>query len=859
MITYHEYEKAVYDWLISKNRIDPNFTFSTRVNGMKGSELDYFIGTEKSGYFGFTFWLIPVGFPGSSADLIDVFFEQKEDEFKFFFEFSQTMSPADDQNKSALNLIRNIKDEIRQINELTYETTAELKMFKYTLGSPKPRYSSLDDLFVDLETTLNVLLPVVEKGILEEKTRNLNFNAQRIAPFQFQEIQEKLNKRFSKYEHINDFEINSSVSFETFIQRFNQNDFEKYIDFLKEISVQFGLNVNDERLVFNIHTQRGHLSFTVGQRYCFSLSTNEKQGKFGFLSKDKLFENSTQFDGNQPRPWFTYTNEFNLSSEEKQNVFDGIDIELKRSPKSGFRKYNKPEFEDFVLNGDFKQEINENTITAMKHPLNQILYGPPGTGKTYNTVDKSVSIISPRDYQEGNHTANKFVYDQLYKRKNIMFTTFHQSTSYEDFIEGIKPKLIDEADGETEEITYEISSGIFKLACARAAYNAYKESKTSTKKSNSFEDVYDAYVEMVRNKIVEGKFLTCKTITGKEVEIYKVNKNDSIKARAKGSVATHVAPLTKENIQKLYDNFESVSEIKSLQQIKDTVGVSPRQTEFYAVFKSILNFKETQFEPIKDEELVEKELTDEELIRQFDSGLYNKAVKENGLLSTPVVLIIDEINRGNVSAIFGELITLIETDKRLGRSNEIRLTLPYSKNEFSVPPNLFIIGTMNTADRSVEALDTALRRRFSFEEMLPKPQLLREKGENGTGKVGEIDLVELLKTINDRIEALVDRDHTIGHAFFMDVDSLDSLRNVFANKIIPLLQEYFYGDYAKMEMVIGSDFFIVKESSKIKFAVKADEFELTEKTYQIKNLSDKTAISDDLLVTAFDKLIKGTN
>lgn len=840
MITYHEYEKAVYDWLISKNRIDPNFTFSTRVNGMKGSELDYFIGTEKSGYFGFTFWLIPVGFPGSSADLIDVFFEQKEDEFKFFFEFSQTMSPADDQNKSALNLIRNIKDEIRQINELTYETTAELKMFKYTLGSPKPRYSSLDDLFVDLEKTLDALLPVVEKGILEEKTRNVNFNAQRIAPVQFQEIQEKLNKRFSKYEHINDFEVNSSVSFETFIQKFYKNDFEKYIGFLKEISVRFNLNVNDERLVFNIHTQRGHLSFTVGQRYCFSLSTNEKQGKFGFISRDKLFENSSQFEGNQPRPWFTYTNEFNLSSEEKQNVFDGIDIELKRSPKSGFRKYNKPEFEDFVLNRDFKQEINENTITAMKHPLNQILYGPPGTGKTYHTVDKSVSIISPRDYQEGNHTANKVVYDQLYKRKNIMFTTFHQSTSYEDFIEGIKPKLNDESDGETEEIIYEISSGIFKLACARAAYNAYHENKTSTKKSNSFEDVYDAYLEMARNKIVEGKFLTCKTITGKEVEIYKVNKNDSIKARAKGSVATHVAPLTKENIQKLYDNFESVNEIKSLQQIKDTVGVSPRQTEFYAVFKSILTFKETQFEPIKDEELVEKELTDEELIRQFDSGLYNKALKENGAQSTPVVLIIDEINRGNVSAIFGELITLIETDKRVGQSNEIRLTLPYSKKEFSVPPNLFIIGTMNTADRSVEALDTALRRRFSFEEMLPKPHLLREKGENGTGKVGEIDLVELLTTINDRIEALVDRDHTIGHAFFMEVDSLDSLRNVFANKVIPLLQEYFYGDYAKMEMVIGPNFFnSEKRKKKVSFAVQNEDVEIPTGSYELINIMNQ--------------------
>ena len=86
MLTYQEYEKAVYDWLMAKNSIDPSFTFSTRLNGMKGSELDYFIGTEKSGYFGLTFWSIPVGFPGSAADLIDVFFEQKEDGFKFFFE-----------------------------------------------------------------------------------------------------------------------------------------------------------------------------------------------------------------------------------------------------------------------------------------------------------------------------------------------------------------------------------------------------------------------------------------------------------------------------------------------------------------------------------------------------------------------------------------------------------------------------------------------------------------------------------------------------------------------------------------------------------------------------------------------------
>lgn len=635
--------------------------------------------------------------------------------------------------------------------------------------------------------------------------------------------------------------------FEKFIKQFNPKDFEKFIDFAREIVNVHHLHIGDERLTFNYYENR--LVISVGQRYCLGLFSKDKKQKFIVLSKDSISEQSDEFDGENNKAFLNYLQEWNVTEEQKINIHEGIGIELNRTNRSGYRKHNKVDFEKYVFDHIHKK--------GMSNSLNQILYGPPGTGKTYNTIDRAVSIISPNEFVKGNHNANKLVYDKLFKKKNVMFTTFHQSMSYEDFIEGIKPKLNDESDGESDEISYEISSGIFKLACARAAHNAYSENKAVSKKSNSFEDVFEAYLEIARNKIVEGNFLTCKTITGKEVEIYKVNKNDSIKARSKGSVATHVAPLTKENIQKLYDTFESASEIKSLQQIKETVGVSPRLTEFYAVFKSILDFKETQFEPIKDEELVEKELSDEELVRQFDSGLYNKALIEHGSTSTPVVLVIDEINRGNVSAIFGELITLIEADKRVGQANEIRLSLPYSKNEFSVPPNLYIIGTMNTADRSVEALDTALRRRFSFEEMLPQPVLLKDKGEKGSGKVGEIDLEELLTTINERIEALVDRDHTIGHAFFMEVNSIGTLRNVFANKVIPLLQEYFYGDYAKMEMVIGPDFFNIKDSSKIKFAVKPEDFESTGKTYQIKNLSDKIAMPDEMLLMAFDKLIKG--
>tara|TARA_B110001450_G_scaffold24481_1_gene21665 strand:- start:114 stop:2246 length:2133 start_codon:yes stop_codon:yes gene_type:complete len=546
----------------------------------------------------------------------------------------------------------------------------------------------------------------------------------------------------------------------------------------------------------------------------------------GYSAMETLHE--YDIDGNKKNILNTsdFKNEF---SEANGNYKKGLQLLL---------KYYSSEFR--VFNIDVSQ-------------LNTILYGPPGTGKTYSTVDKVVKIISPSSYQEENHTANKLEYDTLYKKRHILFTTFHQSMSYEDFVEGIKPKIQDESDEEKEELTYEISSGIFKIACARAAYNSYKENKITSQTSYSFEDVYQAFIEMALSHIAADDFINCKTITGKDVEIYRINKNDSIKARATGSNATHVAPLTKENIQKLYDTYNSIDEIKNLQQIKDTVGVSPRLTEFYAVFRSLLEFKQTTFQPIKDEEVVEKELNDDEIVRQFDAGLYTKSVKEFGKFSTPIVLVIDEINRGNVSAIFGELITLIEGDKRIGQANEIQLILPYSKVPFSVPPNLFILGTMNTADRSVEALDTALRRRFNFEEMMPDPSLLKTRGD-GKGIVAEFKLWKILKTINERIEVLIDRDHTIGHAYLWDVKTITDLKLAFHNKIIPLLQEYFFGNYAKMELVIGAKFFNQKKKNKtIDFAVRNSELDIEPGTrYELLNIQE---FSDGEMKTAISNLL----
>ncbi len=791
MIPYQEYEKAVYDWLLNKRELDPNFTFSTRIKGSKGSELDYFIGTEKSGYFGFTLWNIPVSFPGSAGDVIDIFCGYTQHGISYYIQFVQTESPKDLQNELVLKFLKSLKPRIDEHGSYKYESKPGNSMFKYELQSPKENYTSIDDLLADLNDTINQLTPIIDEEISRFKATHPEFQAHRITNDEFDKyFIENVNRRQEKYENIGFYE-DIEIDFKHFLEKFEKQDLDLYLDFLREIGQYFGLETGDERLVFNVHSRRGHLSFTIGQRYCLTLRKKQSDGDFGFISTKAISKESGQFKGNNPRPWFTYQHGVHISKEMKESIFEAIKFELERSEKSGYRKFNKPEFEELILGKQIGLSQNGNQKSMNNTPLNQILYGPPGTGKTYNTVDEALKIIDQVFYEnnkdERNDLMKKFkslIFDEKENPEGqIIFTTFHQSMSYEDFIEGIKPTM------NLDEVSYEIKDGIFKVIADKAKNN----------RKTNFHESYTNFIKSINEN--SNDFVVLKTVRGNEYRV-NVNSNNNLNLFTSSEIKKQ-GTLSKKKLESFCKGETNVFE----------------GWEGYAA--GVINHLKEKFQLVNEE------------VNHFKN----------------YVLVIDEINRGNVSAVFGELITLIEHDKRIGGDNELTVTLPYSKDKFGVPSNLYIIGTMNTADRSVEALDTALRRRFSFVEMLPDPSKLQGKIIDG------VDLKLLLETMNERIEVLVDRDHTIGHAFLIDIKSIDELRNAFANKIIPLLQEYFYGNYRKMEMVIGSSFFNITEANKVKFAVQSEDFDADGKIYQILNISDKAVMSDETFIQALQKLL----
>jgi 5-methylcytosine-specific restriction enzyme B len=393
--------------------------------------------------------------------------------------------------------------------------------------------------------------------------------------------------------------------------------------------------------------------------------------------------------------------------------------------------------------------INKEFKMSEFQPLNQILFGPPGTGKTFNTINKAIEIIENRvlsseELESKNRTALKDKFEEYKKAGQIEFVTFHQSYGYEEFVEGIK------ADLDSDEIKYKLEEGIFKKLANLAELN-YKKSTATIEAKKDFTTLFK---EQILDKLIDDEKLKIST-PKKHFFITEVNEKTIFFEKAEGQTDHSLSIRT---LKEMYESGKN-------EKIKGGLSV---------YYEPILNLL-------------------------LQNSLFDK-VDEEPLKNH--ILIIDEINRGNISKTFGELITLIEPSKRIGADEEIKVKLPYSNDDFGVPQNLYILGTMNTADRSIALMDTALRRRFEFIEMLPDLEVLNDLEVEG------INIKLMLGKINQRVEYLYDRDHTIGHAYFMSLkenSSLEELENIFKNKIIPLLQEYFYDDWEKIRLVLADN------------------------------------------------------
>ena len=456
-------------------------------------------------------------------------------------------------------------------------------------------------------------------------------------------------------------------------------------------------------------------------------------------------------------------------------------------------------------------------------PLNQILYGPPGTGKTYHTIDKALEILFawkeidfiPQERDEKKKIFNDFISDE-----QIAFVTFHQSYGYEDFVEGIRPRLNGQ---KSDTVEYEIKDGIFKDMCQKASenYENYEKSlknPSEVKREIELDDLLKQYADYVENELQEGKnpkFESKKWTTNMKIQdTHRLQNGDfnSITIGVKGS--SYRVWLSQKIIKRDYEKFKS-GEIKDWNDIRPSYeSKSHRHANagyYFTLYESIVEFEKTHYQT--------------STIPTLESTLDNRL--------KPYILIIDEINRGNISKILGELITLLEPSKRKGKSEALEVTLPYSQEPFSVPKNLYIIGTMNTADRSIALLDTALRRRFEFIEMMPDSSVLENESCDG------VDLCRLLDSINKRISFLLDREHQIGHSYLLNVGSLENLRTAFSKKILPLLQEYFYDDYAKINAVLNNNE-MIKSQTQQDLGIKLDD-EFVDSQKKVWSITDSSS------------------
>ncbi len=472
-----------------------------------------------------------------------------------------------------------------------------------------------------------------------------------------------------------------------------------------------------------------------------------------------------------------------------------------------------------LVDGGEDEDLDENLSAysqyarLMEFNPNIILYGPPGIGKTYGAM----RIIEAFESIKGNPASFNAVKDQGRAR----FITFHQAFSYEEFVEGLRPETDDNGN-----IKYEIKPGVLRRIAEECKIQARKEGikdnvladttgeskvwKVSLGRRNMDEHIYNAL--KVKEEIAIGYGPEESVIDWTDEQIDKADKSGMLKTLR-----------SRLQIGDIVFIFNSIKTIRLIGIVVSDYYYTDEDSFGYRHRRKVKWIKDCEKEPIDVFKLnQEKQLTLSSLYElKINSAEALKLVdvkEDKTVQSKPYYLIIDEINRGNIAKIFGELITLIEKDKR----DSLSCLLPYSGQEFTLPKNIYIIGTMNTSDRSIALLDTALRRRFAFIEIAPDSSLVESKTPTIGGNVSP---AKLMNAINEKITEMIDRDHRIGHSYFLSDDLISKmdLYHAWYYKILPLLMEYFYNEVSKVAEIVGDRFFDKKTGEIVPLGLKANE------------------------------------
>ena len=474
------------------------------------------------------------------------------------------------------------------------------------------------------------------------------------------------------------------------------------------------------------------------------------------------------------------------------------------------------------------RKSSQDESTGNSEPVsteNLILYGPPGTGKTYATAEEAVRLCGEQVPEPQDRELLMQTYQRLLAMGRIEFVTFHQSMSYEDFVEGRQPMTGSEEDGDTSSAGFRLETvpGFFKRIAKRAETSKGRSTDgdvitvagrqvfkmsigeaTNPEEAHLFEEAIAGGYALLSWDDIDW---SDDRYTDREAIIEKCNSLEHYTDVGAGSGAVQM-PHFFRNWAKKHDIVivsKGNSLFRAIGEFTGSYEFHPRPEGGYAHRRAV-RWHWVDREGVPVSEIYTRNFMMKTIYGLYDSELnipalerYVNSQRTDGPAEPePFVLIVDEINRANISKVFGELITLLEPDKRLGQPNALKVRLPYSGDEFGVPSNLHIVGTMNTADRSIALLDTALRRRFTFREIMPNSSLLDEAAE----KCG-LDLPRVLDTLNERIEYFYDREHQIGHAYFIRCASRKDVDAVMRNKVIPLLAEYFFEDWGKIAAVLG--------------------------------------------------------